>query len=507
MPKFGRRDFLKVAAFFPPALLLSKLFASVNKKTTSGAEAALPNVIIILFDAMTARNLSLYGYHRKTTSNFDKFAERATVYHSHDSAGNFTIPGTSSLLTGMYPWTHRAFNDGGLVERDLVRRNIFELFGKEYTRIAFAQNVWANFILTQFRQDMHALLSPADFGKLDHLFGDKFKDTNLAYRAFDDFLFKADSPGSLVFGPVEKVLLARSAAQLPIDGYPRGLPQNVNYPLYYRLDDVFDGLSSLVRRLTAPYFAYFHIFSPHAPYKPSDEFYGKFDDNWRPMNKPLHRFSDQKSNSVLHDAQRTYDEYIATADHEFGRLLETLDSSGIRDNSYVVITADHGEMFERGEKGHESPLMYDPIIHIPLLISAPGQRERKDVYSPTNSVDVLPTLLHLAGRDIPDWCEGALLPEFGGKEDYERSTFSVEAKRNRAFAPITVGTIAMRKGKYKMIYYTGYEKEDSFELYDLENDLEELTDLYSTQPDIAAQMREELIARLHQANANLKSHG
>src|SRR5690348_16838419 len=114
MPIIGRRDFLKVAALFPPALLLSKIFASANKPATAGPDAALPNVIIILFDAMTARNLSLYGYHRKTTSNFDKFAERATVYHSHDSAGNFTIPGTSSLLTGTYPWTHRAFNDGGL---------------------------------------------------------------------------------------------------------------------------------------------------------------------------------------------------------------------------------------------------------------------------------------------------------------------------------------------------------------------------------------------------------
>jgi hypothetical protein len=51
----------------------------------------------------------------------------------------------------------------------------------------------------------------------------------------------------------------------------------------------------------------------------------------------------------------------------------------------------------------------------------------------------------------------------------------------------------MRKGNYKLIYYTGYEAEESFELYDLDTDLEELTDLYPQQPAIARQLREELL--------------
>ena len=162
-------------------------------------------------------------------------------------------------------------------------------------------------------------------------------------------------------------------------------------------------------------------------------------------------------------------------------------------------------MFERGEKNHETPLLYDPVVHIPLMISMPGQQDHKDIYSPTNSVDMLPTLLHLAGREAPTWCEGTLLPGLGGQEDSGRATFSVEAKSNPAFAPIKKGTIAMRKGKYKLIYYTGYEKQDSFELYDLEDDLEELTDLYPTQPALASSMREELLARFHAADIKPKA--
>jgi hypothetical protein len=55
-----------------------------------------------------------------------------------------------------------------------------------------------------------------------------------------------------------------------------------------------------------------------------------------------------------------------------------------------------------------------------------------------------------------------------------------------------------------MIYYTNYEKKDSFELYDLENDLEELTDLYSTQSSVASSMKEELMPKLHTVNTSHK---
>jgi arylsulfatase A-like enzyme len=70
----------------------------------------LPNVIIILFDALCAFNLSAYGYPRQTSPNMERFASRATVYHNHHSAGNYTTPSTASLFTSTYPWTHRALN-------------------------------------------------------------------------------------------------------------------------------------------------------------------------------------------------------------------------------------------------------------------------------------------------------------------------------------------------------------------------------------------------------------
>jgi sulfatase-like protein len=501
MPDINRRSFLKLAGAATSAVLLPRLVSRLDSSLKQG-EASFPNIIILLFDAMSARNLSVYGYPRPTASNLERFAEHATVYHSHSSGGNYTIPGTASLLTGTYPWTHRAINYGGQVKSDMVEDNIFHALGKDYHRLAFGQNVWAQFILTQFMADIDTFLSAGTFGELDYLLSSYFpKDQNIAARALDDFVFKMErEPASVILGLLQKSLYFSDSGRLKPEGYPRGLPQDVNYPVYFRLEDVFDGLASLLQVLPLPFFTYFHLFPPHAPYRASDNFNNKFLDGWSPSTKPVHRLGDGLSDLVIKTERRYYDEYVGSLDWKFGRLLDAMEDAGIFENSYVVITSDHGEMFERGEKEHATVLLYDPVVHIPLMISAPGQKVRSDVYAPTHAVDVLPTLLQVAGKPVPSWCEGRLLPGLGGRENMERSHFIVEAKNSPAFQPLKRATIAMQKGNYKLIYYTGYEPEDSFELYDLDADIEELDDLYPAQPTIARRMKEELLDSLFDSN-------
>jgi arylsulfatase A-like enzyme len=500
MAKLSRRDFLKLAALYLPAATLSRPLRALTGM--GAADSSLPNVIILVFDAMTARNLSVYGYPRKTSPNFERFAERSTFFHNYNSAGNYTVPGTSSLLTGMYPWTHRAINHSGLVRRDMLDRNIFALLGNEYTRMGFAQNGWASLIMTQFMKDIDIHLSQAEFSVLSQIAGDYFSDT-FAYRALDDFMFKMErSPSSLVLGSIARTILYEQAKKIPTKDYPRGIPKTGSYPVYFLLEDVFAGLVKTFNEYKTPNFSYVHLFPPHAPYSPLRQFYGMFwDDKYFPPSKPKHKLGDGYDERKVYIGRLSYDEYLATVDYEFGRFIDALDVAGVLDRSYLIITSDHGELLERGCKGHDTPLLYDPIIHSPLIISAPGQRTRTDIHAPVNSVDILPTILHLAGKPIPDWCEGEILPGFGGKENYERSTFSVEAKLNPAFAPLQTATIAMRKGPYKLIYFKGYFGfEDWFELYNHENDLEELNDLYTSEKAIAAQMKDEMLEALNAAD-------
>src|SRR5690242_11278923 len=137
MSRFTRRDFLKVGSILSGVAALTRL--APRGARAAAAPPEHPNIVIFVFDAMTAKNLSVYGYKRKTTPNFERFAKRATIYNQHYSTANFTTAGTASLLTGVYPWTHRAFNQSALIARDIARHNVFGSLGTQYYRIAFSQ--------------------------------------------------------------------------------------------------------------------------------------------------------------------------------------------------------------------------------------------------------------------------------------------------------------------------------------------------------------------------------
>ena len=302
----------------------------------------------------------------------------------------------------------------------------------------------------------------------------------------------------MIDGPI----LYQQANRIPTKDYPRGIPKTGAYPVYFLLNEVFDGLVSMFSEQKSPNISYVHLFPPHAPYSPLRKFYGMFwNDKYFPPSKPNHQLGDGHDERKVYIGRLSYDEYVASVDFEFGRFVDALEAAGVLDNTYLMVTSDHGELLERGCKGHDTPLLYDPIVHSPMLVRAPGQTSRQDVYAPVNSVDILPTILHLAGKPIPDWAEGEILPGLGGKENFERATFSVDAKLNPAFGPLTTATVAMRKGDYKLIYYRGYcGGEDSYELYNHAEDLEELHNLYKSEKTVARQMKAELLESLHAAD-------
>ncbi len=507
MPVLRRRDFLKLGSAISGALAFPWL-AHLSGSWTSSQPGA-PNILILVFDAMAARHLSLYGYRRDTTPNLARLASRATVYHQHYTAGNFTTPSTASPLTGLYPWTHRAINLSGLIARGLVDHNLFRLAGKGYHRLAFSRNVWPNYFFAQFRHDLEEVLSPASFSLLGPRVSERFgADQVDSLRAFDELLFmNAYPPGSLIFGLADRIEIDRAIALASSPDYPYSLPTTTNSGIPFRLRDTYEGLARTTESLPEPFAAYFHMWAPHEPYRPTAEFAGRFADQWSPKPKPVHVLSDPEklvSDEALAYNWQLYDEYLANTDAEFGRLLDSLDASGMLDRTYLVVTSDHGELHERGVKGHVTWLLYDPVARIPLLISSPGQRSRIDVNVPTSNVDLLPTLLHLSGKHVPDWCEGRILPGVGGLEDPQRSLFTMDAKESAALSPLSKGSFAIRKGPHKLIYYRGfpqYERRDHFELFDVDIDPEEVNDLFSETSSVAVDLRSELIEHLNTADA------
>jgi arylsulfatase A-like enzyme len=469
-------------------------------------------VIILVFDTLSACHLSLYGYRRETTPNLAQFARRALVYHNHYAGGNFTTPGTASLLTGTYPWTHRAFNQAGRMNGASEKRNVFALLGNGYDTIAYPHNLYVHVLLNQTREDIDVYLEPQTFSLFDDMFYRRFLsgDRDISFRAMEKLLFPdIHMPGSLFLALAHgiKTLISISSSERKFERlYPRGIPFLSHYDAYFLVEDVFRGTSHVLSEARQPFLAYLHFFPPHGPYRPRAEFIDMFDDDWEPVAKTPHFFSEGHPQACLNMQARRYDEYVAHVDAEFGRMYDAMRKNDLLRDSYVILTSDHGELFERGVRGHTTPLLYEPIIRIPLLIAKPGQEERKDVHTPTSCVDLLPTLLHLTGQSVPDWCEGQPLPELGGERDEDRTVFSLEAQRSSVNHPLTEATIALVRGTYKLVHYLGYPGyEDEYELYDLTNDPEEMENLYHSKKSVAADLRQLMAQKMEAVNAPYRS--
>jgi arylsulfatase A-like enzyme len=465
-----------------------------------------PNVLILVFDALSAENVSVFGYNRETTPNLARFANNATVYHNNYAGGSFTSSGTASLLTGTYPWTHRAIHLHGTVAENLKHRNIFNIFSnKDYFNIAYSHNLLVTSLLHQFSDGLDVFPDTRELCIADDEFADRLfpNDYNAAF--WSEWLTLRGGttpPSSLYFSMFHRLL--RYARKRIVTGeygdlFPKGIPNLHN--LFFILEDAIDWIITQLSILPHPFLAYFHLLPPHEPYLARKDFIDRFDDGWVPTPKPKSFASEGHSEAFLNHNRQEYDEYLAYTDAEFGRLYDYMLNTGVLDNTYVILTSDHGELFERGIRGHVTPVLYQPVINVPLIISKPGQVSREDIFTPVSNIDILPTMLHATGQQIPDWCEGEVLPAFGKEDTDGRQVYAVEAKRNPKFAPLTKGTVALIADEYKLHHYLNSKQSGvEFELYDLKNDPEERSDLSMTNKSVAEDLKGILIKKLNEVN-------
>jgi choline-sulfatase len=126
-----------------------------------------------------------------------------------------------------------------------------------------------------------------------------------------------------------------------------------------------------------PFFLFVHLYDAHAPYAPPEPWLSRFEG-------------------------RPYDGEIAFADSQLGRLLQQLEQEGALDSTLVAVAADHGESLgEHGEETH-GLLLYEPALHVPLLLRAPGAVPAGlTIEAEAGLVDLAPTLAALLGRPLP----------------------------------------------------------------------------------------------------------
>jgi len=493
-----RRDFLKLLGTAGLLAPLSRFFPITTQSSLGKDNSDKPNFIILLFDTLSARHMSLYGYGRNTTPNIDKIARSSTVFHRHYSSSNFTQPSTASLLTGVYPWTHRSLDFFTPLLESFETNNIFSSLTSSHQSITYTHNIHTANILEQLKTNIDLLKPIGDLAVYNtNKYQDPFKNDKLigpyASRRWIETFYAPSY--SLLLNPIftfENILATSIIKNRYKSRYPIGTIDRDGY--LFNLEDAIDWIGQYTASAAQSFFGYFHLLPPHEAYRPRAEFLGMFaNDNFELIEKTEHHFTEGISHKELSVSCQLYDEYIALVDAEFGRLVELLEKQGALDNTYLILTSDHGQLFERGIHGHTSPTLYESGIHIPLIIHSPKQTKSIDVFSLTNIVDLVPTILAVTNQKPIRDCEGEILPVLGGKENNDRIIFSMYSRQNARLKPLMKVTYSAIKWPYKLVTYRGYVGYDNVdELFNLDEDPDELNNLAASHSPIVADLKEAL---------------
>jgi arylsulfatase A-like enzyme len=196
-----------------------------------------------------------------------------------------------------------------------------------------------------------------------------------------------------------------------------------------------------------PFFLFLHMWDVHYDYIPPPGYAERFDPDYTGTltSVGLARSPEIHAGMPPRDLQHLvalYDGEIRFTDEILGRVLAELDRVGRLADALVVVTADHGEeFFEHGGKGHRRTL-FEEVVRIPLVVRWPGRIEPGLVIDdPVRIVDVMPTLLSLAGvelpvavqgRDLTPLLDGGALPDEPALLDLNRRRRPMQGLRTRS---------------------------------------------------------------------------
>jgi len=175
------------------------------------------------------------------------------------------------------------------------------------------------------------------------------------------------------------------------------------------------------------FFFFIHYFDPHFPYEPPAPYDTLYQDNISEEKsmtwKEIKQFAQVKNpipGGELDRIVALYDGEISYCDAMIGEFIDYLKSSGLYDNTTIVLTADHGEEFKDHDSIGHTRTLYDELVHVPLLVKLPGSEKAGSVVeNQVRSIDIAPTLLSITGVDIPPEFLGVDLSPFWSSDNVQ----------------------------------------------------------------------------------------
>jgi len=369
-------------------------------------KAELPSLLFITIDCLRADHVGFLGYRNAITPTMDRLAAESIVFANAVVAGSPTYYAFPAVLAGRFPLA--------------MGRDVLGLCPDETTLASHLRD-------QGYRTGAIVAGNP---------YLSRWMGYDQGFDYFEDFLQNQPAAGEASCTPTGSELQRSSSLNRLLQRLTRLTPTfstmyqelYFNYCLwitarragrdfsrllnaYPSAEVITDRAISQLKLWQQPFFLWLHYMDAHRPYSPSGEMLEKLGRKdlsppkqfrlrhlWLRQDLPTKRLWKYRKDYI-----DLYDASIAAIDSQIGRLLDALDTMGLRENTIIVLTSDHGEAFlERGISDHLPALATQEIIWVPLLIRLPKDRTYPGpVTRPFSLMDLLPTLLAIAGLDCP----------------------------------------------------------------------------------------------------------
>jgi len=424
------------------------------------------NIIQIVSDTFRRDYLGCYGNNWIHTEYIDRFAKDSVIFDRVYIASFPTIPYRHDIFTGRYTFTYSVWSP-------LPRNEI---------------------ILSQLlRQAGYVTMLIVD---TPHMIRDGY----YFDRGFDAWWWiRGQEHDRYMTNPTDDPEERQKAMG-------RQYLQNVSLRRFEEDYFVAQTMTSAIKWLELNYdqhekfFLHVDTFDPHEPWDPPRWYADMYDPGWKGGDVPGGAYvvgvkrpaASDLTEEQLNHLRALYAGEVTLVDRWVGRLLQKIDDLGLLEDTAVIFTSDHGTYIgEHNYVGKRSRL-YEEVAHVPLIIrlpdsaGAPKGRRDEIVQSP----DLMPTILELAGVNIPPTVQGrSILPIIHG-----------EAEEGREFAVSSESLAGLKLPKWITVTSKRWAllasqvgSEVKSELYDLSRDPGETENLIDERPEVADDLRSKMI--------------
>jgi len=453
----------------------------------------MKNIILIIIDALRKGNLNLYGYPIETAPFLERIGMAGRVFKNAYSTTNATDPSLTSIYTGKYPRHAGLVNHGVRIKPHEIHSLNYSIFLQEILLAYGYVTIAIDTLHRWHRRGFKYYIDPTQV----HIKGGKSILKKIIHRSIK----------------LENLWLKI----VPFLSSKRGLSSK---PTAKHVTELALYMLKRQANYKKPFFLLIHYWDTHTPYIPpqtivdrlyenNKKFYVKIKPSLSEVIEKIHNNSWKKYILTLfrtHDYNlarvlAAYDASILYIDFHLKLLFKELETLGLIDNTLIIITADHGESLYEHSIFFDHHGLYDVSLAVPLII-IDREMQGKFIETPTQLIDLFPTIIDLAGLKPTQYIKRAL-SNVDGISLVRDSFYETSEDRLLFFEEsYTERKIALRVGPLK--YITALSRRDAVcrycgrihggieELYDLRADPLEVINLAEKKPELKALLRHEL---------------